>query len=80
MYVSPRQAADIAEQKGIKVYTIGIGSNGMAPMPVGYDMLGDYIFKPQSQQFAELPENEDVTMHLAEMVKIKTAKQPFYSE
>ena len=35
---------------------------------------GDYIFKPQSQQFAELPENEDVTMHLAEMVKIKTAK------
>ncbi|MFT3919099.1 HipA domain-containing protein [Cloacibacterium sp.] len=35
---------------------------------------GDYIFKPQSQQFTELPENEDVTMHLAEMVKIKTAK------
>ena len=37
-------------------------------------LQGDYIFKPQSQQFAELPENEDVTMHLAEMVKIKTAK------
>ena len=35
---------------------------------------GDYIFKPQSQQFAELPENEDLTMHLAELVKIKTAK------
>ena len=35
---------------------------------------GDYIFKPQSQQFAELPENEDLTMHLAELVKIKVAK------
>ena len=45
MYVSPRQAAEIAEQKGIKVYTIGIGTNGMAPMPVGYDMLGDYMFE-----------------------------------
>jgi len=44
LYISPRQAADIAAQKGIKVYTIGIGSNGMAPMPVGYDMLGDYVF------------------------------------
>ena len=44
MYVSPRQAADIAAEKGIKVYTIGIGTNGMAPMPVGYDMLGDYMF------------------------------------
>lgn len=44
LYISPRQAADISAQKGIKVYTIGIGSNGMAPMPVGYDMLGDYVF------------------------------------
>jgi len=35
---------------------------------------GDYIFIPQSQYYAELPENEDVTMHLAELVKIKTAK------
>ena len=35
---------------------------------------GDYIFKPQSQQFAELPENEDLTMHLAGFMKIKTAK------
>ena len=53
MYVSPRQAADIAEQKGIKVYTIGIGTNGMAPMPVGYDMLGDYIFKPRPVEIDE---------------------------
>lgn len=35
---------------------------------------GDFILKPPSSQFKELPENEDVTMHLAELVKIKTAK------
>ncbi len=44
MYVSPRQAADIAKDKGIKVYTIGIGTNGMAPMAVGYNMLGEYMY------------------------------------
>ena len=35
---------------------------------------GDYILKPPSNQFKELPENEDITMHLAELVKIKTAR------
>lgn len=35
---------------------------------------GDYILKPPSVEYAELPENEDLTMHLAELVKIKTAK------
>ena len=35
---------------------------------------GDYILKPPSAQYAELPENEDLTMHLAELAKIKTAK------
>jgi serine/threonine-protein kinase HipA len=35
---------------------------------------GDYILKPPTSQFRELPENEDVTMHLAESVKMKTAK------
>jgi len=34
---------------------------------------GDYILKPPTAQFKELPENEDLTMHLAELVKIKTA-------
>lgn len=39
---------------------------------VGYH--GDFILKPPTSQFKELPENEDVTMHLAELVKMKTAK------
>ena len=34
-------------------------------------LWGDYIFKPQTERFAMLPENEDLTMHLAEIAKIK---------
>lgn len=33
---------------------------------------GEYILKPQTDQFEQLPENEDLTMHLAEIAKIKT--------
>lgn len=34
-------------------------------------LWGDYIFKPQTQSYKTLPENEDLTMHLAEIAKIK---------
>ena len=32
--VSPQTAAEIAQTYGIRVYTIGVGANGMAPYPV----------------------------------------------
>lgn len=35
---------------------------------------GNYILKPPSTKYEELPQNEDVTMHLASLVKIKTAQ------
>ena len=35
---------------------------------------GNYILKPPSTEYKELPQNEDVTMHLANLVKIKTAQ------
>lgn len=34
-------------------------------------LWGDYIFKPQTEAYPQLPENEDLTMHLAEAAKIK---------
>ena len=34
-------------------------------------LWGDYIFKPQTQTYKNLPENEDLTMHLAEIARIK---------
>lgn len=33
-------------------------------------LWGDYIFKPQTDDYLQLPENEDLTMHLAEAAKI----------
>ena len=33
-------------------------------------LWGDYIFKPQTERYEQLPENEDLTMHLAEAAKI----------
>ena len=35
-------------------------------------LWGRYILKPQTELFSQLPENEDLTMHLAEIAKIKT--------
>lgn len=36
-------------------------------------LSGKYILKPQTEQYAELPENEDLTMHMAEQVGIAVA-------
>lgn len=35
-------------------------------------LWGKYILKPQTDRFANLPENEDLTMHMAEATGIKT--------
>ncbi|MHA6697750.1 HipA domain-containing protein [Chryseobacterium sp. A321] len=37
-------------------------------------LWGDYILKPQSSDFAFMPEVEDLTMHLAKLFKIETAE------
>ena len=37
-------------------------------------LWGDYILKPQSTEFPFMPEVEDLTMHLADLFKITTAK------
>ncbi len=59
--VQPKLSLNLEKHKGVPRLTI-----------VG--LQGDYILKPPSSQYSELPENEDLTMHLAEVVKIKTAR------
>ena len=54
MYISPRQAAEIAAAKGIKVYTIGIGTNGSAPSPTSYDLYGNFIFEMKPVEIDEI--------------------------
>jgi Ca-activated chloride channel family protein len=41
-FIEPETAADIAKQYGIKVYTIGIGTNGMAEFPAVVQMVSFY--------------------------------------
>lgn len=60
--VQPKLSLDLEKQKGEPSRLTIVGLNG------------DYILKPSSKEYAELPENEDLTMHLAELVKIKTAQ------
>ena len=44
-----------------------------APRLTLVGLYGDYILKPPSEQYPCLPENEDLTMHLAEAAGIRTA-------
>ena len=38
--VDPRTAAQAAAQFGIRIYTVGVGTEGMAPVPVGRGLYG----------------------------------------
>jgi Ca-activated chloride channel family protein len=38
--IDPRTAAKAAAAFGIKIYTVGVGTEGMAPVPVGRDVFG----------------------------------------
>ena len=44
--ISPLTAADIAKSFGIRVYTIGVGTNGMAPYPLRVAGTIQYINTP----------------------------------
>jgi len=43
-YIKPMQAAEIAEQIGVKVYTIGVGTMGEAIAPIQRRSDGTYVF------------------------------------
>jgi len=44
-FLEPRTAAEIAKEYGIKVYTIGVGTNGMAEMPYAYGPSGNLLYR-----------------------------------
>jgi len=44
-FIEPETASDIARQYGIKVYTIGIGTNGMAEFPYAIAPNGQFLFR-----------------------------------
>jgi Ca-activated chloride channel family protein len=42
--IPPRTAAEAAQALQIKVYTVGVGTQGMAPFPRGYDLFGRKLY------------------------------------
>jgi Ca-activated chloride channel homolog len=38
--IDPRTAAQAAAQLGVRIYTVGVGTDGMAPVPVGRGLFG----------------------------------------
>ena len=51
--IDPRMAADIAKEYGIKVYTIGIGTNGMAPFPYAKAPNGTFLYQNMKVEIDE---------------------------
>ena len=52
-FIEPETAADIAKQYGIKVYTIGLGSNGMAESPYAVGPNGQLLFQMMKVEIDE---------------------------
>ena len=50
-YIAPLKAAEIAKTLGIRVYTVGIGSEGIVMSPAQRNPDGSYSFAPRFMQF-----------------------------
>lgn len=64
--IDPRTASEIAKEYGIKVYTIGIGTNGQAMFPVAKDANGKLVFR-------KMPVEIDESL-MKEIAKVTDAK------
>jgi Ca-activated chloride channel family protein len=60
--ISPMQAAQIAKELGIKVYTILIGKGGRVPYPTGTDLFGRTTYEP-----VEIDVNPDLLQQIAKV-------------
>jgi len=58
--VQPKLSIDVEKNKKQRLTIVGL--------------YGKYILKPPFEKYNQMPEIEDLTMHLAEIVRIKTAQ------
>ena len=65
-FIDPRTATELAKELKIKVYTIGIGTNGMAPFPYAKDRNGRLQYRRQQVEI-----DEDLLKHIAKETKGK---------
>jgi Ca-activated chloride channel family protein len=61
-FIDPNTAAELAIEYGIKIYTIGIGTNGMALSPVGVDSKGKFSYANIQVEI-----DENLLMEIADM-------------
>lgn len=59
--ISPKKAADFAEELGVQIYTILIGKDGPVPFPAGKDLFGREVF-----QEVRVPTNPALLKELAQ--------------
>lgn len=64
--VAPQTAAEIAKAFGIRVYTIGVGTNGKAYSPVGIYPNGQYVF-----DYVDVKIDEVTMKNIADMTEGK---------
>jgi Ca-activated chloride channel family protein len=57
--ISPITAAEAAKAMGVRIYTIGVGTRGLAPYPVP-DMFGNVVLRP-----VEIELDEDLLRKIA---------------
>ena len=62
--VMPLTAAEAARALGIRVYTVGAGSDGPVPYPVGRDMFGRVVYRQVEMGF-----NEEALRQIASITK-----------
>ncbi len=62
-FIDPKIASELAVEYGIKTYTIGLGTNGMALSPIGFNANGSFRYGRQQVEIDEalLKEIADVT-------------------
>lgn len=60
--VQPKLSLDLKKEKREKSKLTIVG------------FWGDYVLKPPFDKYPEMPENEDLTMHLAQLLKLNTAE------
>jgi Ca-activated chloride channel family protein len=66
--ITPKQAAELAEELGVSVYTVAIGTGGVVPVPAGRDMFGRTVMRQ-----VEVP----VDRELLEDIAASTGGQAF---
>jgi Ca-activated chloride channel family protein len=59
-FIDPKTATELAKELKIKVYTIALGTNGMAPFPYAKDRKGNLMFRKQKVEI-----DEELLTHIA---------------